>query len=129
MPSKSENGTSGVRISIMGIMLKSGRLARALLAPLVGAMLLLQGLLVPMLDGVESGRRPVFESEHDSAHCVGGHDHTICLQVGANQAVSSAQVRLGETHVSSSPGDPHAAPAVRSASPVRIHGPRGPPIA
>jgi hypothetical protein len=129
VPSKSEIGTSRVLISIIRIMRRFDRRVRALLGPLVGAILLLQGLLVPMLDTGESNRRPAFHKEHDSAACLGGHDHTICIQVGANQAVASTQVRFVETRVSSTPRDAHVVPAIRSATPVRIHGPRGPPIA
>ena len=105
------------------------RRLRALLGPLLGAILLLQGLLVPMLDAGEFGRLPVLESRHDAADCPVGHDHTICVQVGANQAVSSSEVRLHAPHVTVADRDMGILPKFHSATTVLVHGPRGPPIA
>ena len=103
------------------------RLARALLAPILGAVLLLQGLLVPMLDANE-GRRPVLESKH-AASCLPGHDHSICIQVGANQALSSDEVRLHHTDPALSDRLTVAPAAFHAAAPELVHSPRGPPIA
>ena len=111
----------------MRIMSRRVRCARALVAPILGAVLLLQGLLVPMLDA-NDGQRPVLESEH-AATCIPGHDHTICVQVGANQALSSGEVRLHGTDLALTERLPSAPPAVHAAVPVFVHSPRGPPIA
>ena len=129
MPSKSDDDTRAVGPGIIKVIQRSGRRLRAFLGPIMGAILLLQGLLVPMLDAGESVRQPAFESRHDTADCPVGHDHTLCVQVGANQAVSSAEVRLHESHVASVEDDLGVLRPLYSATPVLVHGPRGPPIA
>jgi hypothetical protein len=69
-------------------MMRSRHPLRASLASLAGAILLLQGLLVPALEADGSTRRAVLESQHSAGNCVVGHDHTICLQVGANRSAT-----------------------------------------
>ena len=71
-----------------------GRTAvRRTLWSLAGAVLLLQGLLVPMLEATGDARKVVLESEHSAASCVIGHDHSICIQAGANRAVLTSAIR------------------------------------
>ena len=109
-------------------MLRSGRCLRARLSPFLGALLLLEALLVPALE-IEGTRRAVLESEHSAATCVVGHDHTICIQVGANRAYSTSGVRfhLGVLALTSAI---HGTPAALPAHAVELaHQPRGPPAA
>lgn len=62
---------------------------RRLLAPLTATIVVVLSVVVPTLDSGWAGPAPVFESEHDTAHCVVGHDHTICTQAGASRALPS----------------------------------------
>jgi hypothetical protein len=69
------------------------------------------------------------ESEHSDVTCVVGHDHTICIQVGANRAHSTAGVRLHLPVLavtSAIQGTPAALPGHAV---VLAHHPRGPPAA
>ena len=110
-------------------MVRSRRPPKALLAFLAGAMLLLQGLLVPQLEADGSSRRAVLESEHSDASCVVGHDHTICMQVGANRAHTTPAVRF-HLPVLALTRTLHASPVARVQHAVELAGqPRGPPAA
>jgi len=62
-------------------------LARAL--PLL---LLVLSVAIPTLDRGEFGGSPAFESGHDSSRFIHSHDHSICTQVGANQAAPSCRL-------------------------------------
>ena len=66
---------------------------RAWVSPFLGALLLSEALFLPGLERGEGARRAVLESEHSAATCVVGHDHTICIQTGANRAATSNVVR------------------------------------
>jgi hypothetical protein len=102
---------------------------KAFAASLAGALLLLQGLLVPRLDADDGTRRAVLESEHNNSACVVGHDHTICVQAGANRASSSGAIhlappvfaRIDTLHLSTTAAPPAAVELTKH--------PRGPPAA
>jgi hypothetical protein len=109
-------------------MLRSGRRLRARLSPFLGALLLLEAVLVPALE-IEDTSRAVLESEHSDATCVVGHDHSICIQVGANRAHHTSGIRfhLGVLAITSAI---HGTPAAVPAHAVELaHHPRGPPAA
>ncbi len=60
----------------------------------MAALMLLMGVLGPLMDSADLGSGTVIESEHDPSTCAPSHDHSMCLQVGANHALtSSADVR------------------------------------
>jgi hypothetical protein len=110
-------------------MVRFHRPLRACAAAFAGAILLLQGLLVPSLEADGSTRRAVLESEHSDATCVVGHDHTICLQVGANRAVATPGIRLHHT-VLALTSALHDSPVTVPTHAVELaHQPRGPPTA
>lgn len=68
---------------------------RALGAPL-SALMLLVGAAGPFLDVADLSPRTVVESRHDPASCSPAHDHTLCIQVGANHALPTPEdVRSG----------------------------------
>jgi hypothetical protein len=106
-----------------------GTRARGTLWSLVGAVLLLQGLLVPMLESTDDGAKVVLESDHSAATCAVGHDHSICVQSGSNRAVAAPPV---QHHV---PAFTVAFAAlalprlVHSVVSERGHSPRAPPVA
>ncbi len=62
------------------------------LARVLPVLLFVLSVAVPTLDRGEFGHSPVFESGHDSLLCVRNHDHSICTQVGANQATPSCRL-------------------------------------
>lgn len=84
------------------------RRLRATVGTLASALLLAQLLLVPMLEGTGGGRKLVLESEHSAAACAMGHDHSICVQVGANRVLAgtSTALRLPVLRLAS-PASPH----------------------
>lgn len=96
------------------------------LALLVSALLVALSVVVPVLDRDRPGRILTLESEHDPATCVTGHDHTVCTQVGASQALpddgprqprrpaSTALLRT-TTHDDAAP--PHATDSSRPRAP------------
>ena len=102
---------------------------RASLASLAGAILLLQGLLVPTLEADGSQRRAVLESEHSDATCVVGHDHTICLQVGANRTAAPHGVHLPLPVVALIRADHRSSGDRRELELELAKHPRGPPSA
>ena len=109
-------------------MVRSRRPPKALVAFLAGAMLL-QGLLVPRLEADGSSRRTVLESEHSDATCLVGHDHTICMQVGANRAHTTPTPRF-HLPVLALTLALQASPVERVQHAVELAGqPRGPPTA
>ena len=122
-------GLLGGRIPLhTPFMLRPGRRLRARLSPFLGALLLLEALLVPALE-IEGTRRAVLESEHNDVTCVVGHDHTICLQVGANRAHSTSGIRF-HLAVLAFVSAIHGTPAALPAHAVEFdHHPRGPPAA
>lgn len=61
---------------------------------LASAILFAQVLLVPALDGADGGRKRVLESGHSAAACAVGHDHSICVQIDANRALSGGSAAL-----------------------------------
>ena len=46
-----------------------------------------------MLETTDGARRVVLESEHSAATCTVGHDHSICIQAGANRTLTTGVVR------------------------------------
>ena len=84
---------------------------------------------MPMLGRADSSRSAVLESEHSDAACVVGHDHSICIQVGANRAASATRIRP-QSPVLTLAGSVHGRVfELPSAAPERGHQPRGPPLA
>ena len=110
-------------------MIRSRRPLNSLLALLAGALVLLQGLLVPALEADGSSRRAVLESEHSDATCVVGHDHTICLQVGANRANTAHGVRLPAPVVALLQNGDHSSAGRPELKLELAKHPRGPPSA
>ena len=53
------------------------------------------GVLVPLLDRGERVGGFAFESEHDAATCLRGHDHTVCTQFGSNHQILNDAPRHG----------------------------------
>ena len=56
---------------------------RRLIASLTTALIATLSVAVPLLDGGETSPEPVLESEHSSS-CPVAHNHTVCIQFGAN---------------------------------------------
>ena len=108
---------------------RPNRRVRALLAPIAGALLLLQGQFVPMLDGIDGDGRAVLESEHTAATCLAGHDHTICIQVRANQAISSGATQIRTPVLAMADRTLGHAPQILPTAPDQAHRPRAPPTA
>lgn len=52
--------------------------------------MLVLSVAVPLLERMDLPQRPHWELPHDAAGCMGGHDHTICTQVGANLTLPSS---------------------------------------
>jgi hypothetical protein len=94
---------------------------------MVGAFLLLQSLLVPMLETAEGARRVVLESEHSAASCVVGHDHSICIQAGANRTLTTSVVRPLLQVLAISFAAPTKVVPLHSAALDRGHSTRAPP--
>jgi len=44
---------------------------------------------VPLLGRADMVNKTVAESEHSPVECPGGHDHSVCTQVGANLSAVS----------------------------------------
>ena len=53
--------------------------------------MLFVGAAGPFLDRTDANAGAVVESSHDPESCAPGHDHRLCLQVGANQALPSPE--------------------------------------
>ncbi|MDP2955703.1 MAG: hypothetical protein Q8N53_04725 [Longimicrobiales bacterium] len=67
---------------------------KALGAPMA-ALMLLMGVTGPLLDSADLGAGTVIEGEHNPSSCAPSHDHSACIQVGANHALTpSADVRI-----------------------------------
>jgi hypothetical protein len=56
----------------------------------LAALMLMLSVSLPVLEEAEAGHEPVVESEHSPADCPPAHNHTICTQVGANQAAPTS---------------------------------------
>jgi hypothetical protein len=106
-----------------------GRRRLALMGPLLGALMLFQGLVVPALDGRDWSSGAALELDHTHPGCGHGHDHSVCTQIAGNRALSSVQVavRLAVALVTRSTHT--ETPRLRSAVPVHGRHPRGPPSA
>lgn len=72
-------------------------LGRCFATALIALMLTLSAV-VPVMDRGEFSSGPVAESEHVAAECFRGHDHSICTQVGANQAVATPDSGRHQLH-------------------------------
>lgn len=55
-----------------------------LVAPLLAGALLATTAAVPLLDRGPASRTPALETEHHPSTCHVGHDHRICVLVGAS---------------------------------------------
>ena len=97
------------------------------MSSLVGALLLLQSLLVPMLETTDGSQRVVLESEHSAATCAVGHDHSICIQAGANRTLATGVVRYHLNVVPISFAAPKEVVPLHSAALDRGHSTRAPP--
>jgi hypothetical protein len=95
---------------------------------LVGALLVLQGMVVPALETTDAGPRVVLESKHD-ASCLVGHDHSICIQTAANRSLTAAAVPQSLPVVTVALQTPQSAGRRHSSSPITGGRPRAPPIA
>ena len=92
---------------------RSGALAR--LTALSMAMLLSTlSVVVPLMDGSDRFAGPSVEAEHDGSVCA-LHDHTVCMQVGANQALSENLATTGRV-----------SPVIPSVMPVSVGPVSGP---
>ncbi|RPH54619.1 hypothetical protein EHM82_06585 [bacterium] len=67
---------------------KSKGIRRALGGPLA-ALVLFPGAVSSLLDSRDFRAVAMWESHHDAASCRPSHDHTLCTQIGANQALTS----------------------------------------
>lgn len=103
--------------------------ASGILWSLSGAVLLLQGLLVPMIESTDGGDKVVLESEHSAATCATGHDHSICVQAGSNRAVAAAAVRHHLPSLAVTFAAPSAPTHLPSVGTKRGNSPRAPPTA
>lgn len=83
--------TRALSVPTVGTMIRKPRLVRRVLAPWLAALMTSLSVLVPLLDAGERPDGPVVEAEHHAPDCVRGHDHTICLQLGANRALPDAR--------------------------------------
>ena len=100
-----------------------------LLASLLASLITVSAFAVPLLDALGEENRVVLESEHNPSTCVRGHDHTICSQVGASQALAAAAPRHGSARVV--PAELHPTHEARRVARVvaASHPPRAPPAA
>jgi len=72
---------------------------RALGAPLA-ALVLFSGVVSPLLDSGDLRADTVLESRHGGTSCTPSHDHTLCTQLGANQALTAVSgVQVLAAHV------------------------------
>lgn len=72
----------------VGTMIRETRLVRRVLAPWLATLMTSLSVLVPLLDAVERPDGTVIEAEHHARDCFRGHDHTICLQLGADRGLA-----------------------------------------
>ena|SRR3990172_6291027 len=70
---------------------------RQVLGTCLWALIVTWSVAVPVLERADLARTTAFESRHDPVACSPGHNHTLCTQVGASQALPSRQdLRVGE---------------------------------
>ena len=105
---------------------KGSGIRRALWAPLTALMLLLS-VAIPMLDIADFGSEAVVESQHDPASCAPAHDHTLCTQVGANQALLPQVAARTPTATVTSGSLLGSGTSVRVSALAEGHPARGPP--
>jgi hypothetical protein len=94
---------------------------------MLGALMLLQGLLVPALEATDAVRGAVLESEHSVATCVSGHDHSICVQTGANRTLGAGAIRHHLPVLAISFAAPPGTAMIHSAGRALGHSTRAPP--
>lgn len=98
------------------------------IAPLLAALMLSLGVVVPLVDVVAAGELPALESEHRDATCGWGHDHTVCTQHLANQGLGTAPADRQDAEplaATPNPGDaPEALPTLTLEAPPA----RAPPL-
>jgi len=98
-------------------------------ATLLAALLLLQSVLVPLLDGADRFRGPVIESEHGATSCGHGHDHSVCTQFGANRLLSSEVAKPHGTSLELVFKNRWVRDGVASLIAASLHHSRAPPLA
>ena len=82
-----------------------------------------------MLETTDGARRVVLESEHSAATCAAGHDHSICIQAGANRTLTTDVVRHLPELLSVAFPPPVGVIPVHSVALERGHSTRAPPSA
>ncbi len=99
---------------------------RVVAGPLAAVMLSLS-VAVPLLEVASAAARTVLENPHPPGSCPSAHDHTICVQVGANQGMAASPPRARSLPVLFRAAAPAADAA--SAVPTLLTGPpsRAPP--
>jgi len=92
-------------------------------------MTLASSVVTPLLERDEISHGPTVESEHDPAKCAPRHDHRLCTQVGANQALVSGSHDHRAAHEFVD-AVPPGVPRLTDAKPL-LEGPptRAPPLA
>ncbi len=82
---------------------------RRVVSTLTATLVLALSVAVPLLERADAPTGFVVESAHDPASCLPTHDHTICAQVGANQANPAVTTgRPGHTEVGRTSAPPHS---------------------
>jgi hypothetical protein len=81
-----------------------------------------------MLETTDGGRRAVLESEHTAGTCAIGHDHSICIQAGANRTLAPSGLRIRLPLLAIAFAAPAGAAQVYSAALERGHSTRAPPV-
>ena len=92
------------------------------------ALLCVLSMLVPALERAEAPHRAVIETEHHPGSCPTPHDHTVCVQVAANQSVVAPRNRPLRSVVSQITGSYQATEPAPQARPLRQAPARAPPL-
>lgn len=87
-----------------------------LMALLTTTLLSTLSVVVPLMDGSDSFAGPTVEAEHRGSACA-LHDHSLCMQVGANQALAEDFPTTGHL--------PSVIPSVMPVSVGPVSGPLG----
>lgn len=121
--------TRGPSGPTVGTMIRKTRIAHRILAPCLAALMTSLSVFVPLLDASERPDGPFIEAEHHAPDCLPGHDHTICLQLGADRALPeggrAAAMPAGDVHGLGFP-DRSTLPQPGAVAPIRS---RAPPLA
>ncbi|MEE2669366.1 MAG: hypothetical protein VYD78_05125 [Gemmatimonadota bacterium] len=71
------------------MMRKKGMRRRQAISVGLSVAMLVTWISVPFLERADLIHETVVESEHNPSTCPPAHDHTVCIQVGANLAAAS----------------------------------------